>query len=338
MKKIALFAMLAGIVAVSCNKNMDIQPSQPENPQEKYEVIVGVSNVDLVITETRADLTATNAEKKVDDAYVLVYNSNGNLVDYKSWSGSSVKFALEAGTYKFFAIINTGLTSMPANLSALNAFKATLKADLSGFTMFGSTEKTIATGTEKFSISAKRLAAKVVFNDLKVNFSSSSLQAAGMTLNAVYLINAAGDLTFGSYLNSSFTGTSLWYNQLKYAKGDCDSYLYAGGLNLSAAHGSTKNVNKTFYVYPNGTASDAHGGSWSARKTRLVLEATVDGSKCYYPFTFDTLEPNKVYNVKTITVTRKGVANPDDVWNDNEVSGDVTIDDWTNGGDYSEEM
>lgn len=338
MKRLFLLCAVAGIAAVSCNKDMDIQPSQQDAPKEKLEVLVGLSNVDLTITETRADLTATSAEKKVDDAYVLVYNASGNLVDYKAWSGSSVKFALEAGNYKFFAIINTGATSMPATVTALNALKGTLKADLSGFTMLGSTEKTIATGTEKFSISAKRLASKVVFKDLKVNFSSTSLQAAGMTLNAVYLINAAGEMTFASMLGGNLAAPGLWYNQLKYAQNDCDSYLYAGGLNLSAAHGSTKNVNKTFYAYPNGTASDAHGGSWSARKTRLVLEATVDGSKCYYPFTFDTLEPNKIYTVNSITVTRKGVANPDDVWNDNEVSGDLTIDDWTNGGEFSEEM
>lgn len=337
MKRLFLLCAVVGIAAVSCNKEMDIQPDSQDVPKEKFEVLVGLSNVDLTITETRADLAATSAEKKVDDAYVLVYNASGNLVDYKAWSGSSVKFTLEAGNYKFFAIINTGETSMPATMTALNALKGTLEADLSGFTMLGSTEKTIATGTEKFSISAKRLASKVVFKDLKVNFSSSSLQEVGMTLNAVYLINAAGEMTFASALGN-FAAPGLWYNQLKYAKNDCDSYLYAGNLNLFVDHGSTENVNKTFYVYPNGTASDTHGGNWSERKTRLVLEATVDGSKCYYPFTFDTLESNKIYTVNTITVTRKGVANPDDVWNDNEVSGDLTIDDWTNGGEFSEEM
>ena len=336
MKRLFLLFAVAGVAAVSCNKDMDIQPSQ-NAPLEKCEVIVGLSNVDLSITETKADLSATTAEKKVDDAYVLVYNSSNSLVDYKAWSGSSVKFALEPGSYKFYAVINSGMTSMPSTVSALNSMKATLKADLSGFTMLGKTDKTITTGTEKVSITVKRLTAKVIFNDLKVNFSSSSLQSVGMTLDAVYLINAAGDMTYAGYFGSE-SGTSVWYNQMKYVSGDCNSYLYAGNLNVSAAHGSTKSVNKTFYVYPNAVANDAHGGSWSARKTRLVLEATVEGTKCYYPFTFDILEANKIYTVNSITVTRKGVANPDDVWNDNEVSGDITIDDWTNGGDYSDEM
>lgn len=337
MKKFFSILALAGAVLVSCNKEMN--PQQPGvNPGEKLEVIVGLSNVDLTVTETKADLTASAAEKKVDDAYVLVYGSNGNLVDYKAWSGSSVKFALEAGTYKFYAIINTGATSMPATVSALNALNGTLKADLSGFTMLGYTEKSIATGNETFSITAKRLATKVVFENLVVNFSSSSLQAAGMTVNAVYLTNAVGEMSFASYLGGSFSAPSLWYNKMKYESGDCNAYLYAGNLNLQAAHGSTKALNKTFYTYPNETASDVHNGTWGARKTRLVIEATVNGSKCYYPFTFDTLESNKVYTVKSITVTRKGVTNPDDVWNSDEVSGNVTVDDWTNGGEYTEEM
>lgn len=335
MKRLFLLLAFTGVVAASCNK--DIQPERNDSQPEKLQVIVGLSNVELSIAESKADLAATNEEKKVNDAYVLVYGSDEKLVDYKAWSGTSVKFALEAGVYKFFALVNTGIVEMPANITLLNQMTGTLKGDMDGFTMLGYTEKEIATGNEKFSITAKRLAAKVVFNDLKVNFSSSSLQSAGMTLDAVYLINAAGEMTFAANLGA-LGSPSLWYNKLEYVNGECDAFLYAGNLALSAEHGSTKTVNKVFYAYPNETASDAHGGEWSARKTRLVLEATVEGGKCYYPFTFDTLESNKIYTVNSITVTRKGVANPDDVWNDNEASGDLVISDWVNGGEFAEEM
>lgn len=330
-----IFLALFGILALSCMKD-DV--AQNPEMQKTYDVVVGLSNVDLEVSQTRSDVAATDAERKVDDAYVIVYTSSGTLVDYKAWSGTSVKFALEAGTYHFYAVINSGMTSAPASLSELKALKGNLKDDISGFTMLGHTEKVISTGNEKFSITAYRLASKVVFQDLKVNFSATGLQAQPLVLNAVYLINVPGDLSYEAYFSGSAYTPSLWYNQMKYISGDCNTYLYAGSLGISVAHGNTVNVNRTFYAYPNGTASDAHNGTFSARKTRLILETQVDGGICYYPFTFDQLESNKVYTVKSLTVTRKGVSTPDDVWNSGEVSGDLVIGDWTEGGDYSEEL
>lgn len=336
MKKIFTVFAFAGILSAACTKEAGPATEPDVVPAQKYEVTVGLSNVDLQITESKASTAATEAEKKVDDAYIIVYASDGTLVDYRTWSGASVKFALEAGTYQFYAAVNTGMQNVPESLAAFKALTGSLKDDLSGFTMLGYTEKVISVGNETFSITAKRLASKIVLENVKVNFSAVSLQDEKMTVNAVYLINVAGDLSFESNLAGTVYSPTLWYNQTKYVSGDCDSYLYAGSIGTQVAHGATAPVEKTFYAYPNGTASDAHGGTFGPRKTRLVIEATIEGETCYYPFTFEQLESNKIYTITSITVTRRGVDDPDEVWSSDEVSGNLTIDDWTNGGEYSE--
>lgn len=338
MKKFFTILAFAGILSASCNKEAGPVAEPDVRPAQKYEVLVGLSNVDLMITESKASTAATETEKRVDDAYIIVYATDGTLVDYKAWSGSSVKFALEAGTYQFYAAVNTGMDAAPASLTDFRALVGTLKDDLSGFTMVGWTEKEVSVGNETFSITARRLASKIVIEDLKVNFSAVSLQSEEVTVNAVYLINVPGDLSFGAYLAGTAYSPTLWYNQMKYVSGDCDNCLFAGSLGVKVGHGETAVLDKVFYSYPNGTASDVHNGTFSSRKTRLVVECTILGDTCYYPFTFEQLESNKIYTITSLTLTRRGVESPDEVWNADEVSGNLTIDDWTNGGEYSESL
>lgn len=328
------------LFAISCNKNLDQEVSVPATSDAQlYEVSVTV-DPNCVEPNVKSDINPSASEKSYTNAYILAYNkTTGALVDYKAWSGSSVKFSLDKGTYTFYAVLNYGsdVTSAASSINNLLNLKATLKKDLNGFEMIGHSDITVP-ATDPCSITVKRVTAKVVMQNVKINFESQVLASSTFILKNVFIINAVGDDSFANADNGTAYTPTVWYNQLKYVSGDCNNYLYAGGINKTIAQGATYGVNKTFYVYPNATETDKHNGSFSARKTRIILEATINGETCYYPLTFASIGANKVYTVKSITITRKGIANPDDVWDDGSGTGSVIIGDWTEGGEYDETL
>ena len=79
---------------------------------------------------------------------------------------------------------------------------------------------------------------------------------------------------------------------------------------IKLPYSSTWTADKYFYCYPNPTETDSSEETWSARRTRLVLEATLGGEVMYYPVTLPVIEPNSSYEV-TVKITRRGSPSPD---------------------------
>lgn len=337
MKRTLLMAAAVISALASCNR----ENSAVNIPDEKFNVEVSLMGVDLSVSTKASDVTPTATESAYRTASILVYDkATGVLESYKDWSGSSVSFTLNKGTKLFYGVVNGGsdIAAKSGTVKDLLSNTASLKSDLGGFLMIGCQEVTVS-GKSSFTISVKRAAAKFVFKDVKLNFDSPALSSQNFTIVGVLVINAAGDISYDAVQNSLATyQPSLWYNKRKLEQSDCDRYLYAGGINKTVADGTVASVGKTLYAYPNFTVTDTHDASWSPRKTRVCLECTIGGETVYYPVTLATVEPNHIYTINSLTVTKKGISDPDGEWDDAGATGSITIADWTDGGSYDETL
>lgn len=338
MKKTLLVAAAMILALAACKKE---EPVQTAREEEQYDVEVSLLGADMSIMTKASDVTPTASESAYKTACILVYDKvTGNLESYKDWSGSSVSFTLNKGTKLFYGVVNAGsdIASRAGTVTALLSNTATLKSDLGGFFMIGCQEVEVA-GKSSFTITVKRAAAKFVYKDVKLAFDSPALAAQSFTIMGVLVINAPGDISYNAVQNGLNTyAPTVWYNQRKYASSDCNSYLYVGGINKTAANGSTSSISKVLYSYPNYTSTDSHAATWSARKTRVCLECKIGSETVYYPVTLATVEPNHVYTINSLTVTKKGISDPDGEWDDAGATGSITIADWTDGGSYDETL
>ena len=122
------------------------------------------------------------------------------------------------------------------------------------------------------------------------------------------------------------------------------------GLNAVLYDSDSHDVVHTFYAFPTGTTDDHFGGSsFSARRTRLIVECEYNGSTCYYPITLPGLNPdssrgvlerNKVYTITNLTLTRPGSPDPDtpgdQVSSIQTCTFNITVQPWINGQTYTE--
>lgn len=186
------------------------------------------------------------------------------------------------------------------------------------------------------------LACKVIIDKIERNFYDPDLAQVPMHINKIYLSNVAADCNF------ECTGTPEdWYNK----KGVIDQnddivcYLFANP-GYALAQGASYNQSHTFYTFPNPITSDTYAGNgWSPRRTRLVVECSLNGEPCYYPITLPNvanavLARNTVYHISKLTLRRPGSPDPDnpggsmDPYMDYQF--EVIVNDWLGGESYTE--
>ena len=210
--------------------------------------------------------------------------------------------------------------------------------------MAGSTTCTVSSTTTA-SISVRRLVARIALQ--KVNNSLPSSYGA-ITINNVTLINVVGNQN----LNGS-ASISTWYNKMGRKDGaTASSQIIDGSTNAASCPTLTfKSVGSSvtnggsltpstpylFYTYPNNTTTDATGWteSFTARKTRLVVTATISGTKYYYPIVIDAPARNTAYTVE-LTITGLGSTDPDKPVVKGSINASVSVQGWSAGAVYEE--
>jgi hypothetical protein len=211
--------------------------------------------------------------------------------------------------------------------------------------MAGSTTCTVSSSTTTAIITVNRFVSRValakVTNSLPDSYGS-------LTVNNVTLTNVVG--------NQNLAGAatpSTWYNKMGRKDGatassqiiDGSSYLAScptltfKSISSSVANGSslTPSTPYLLYCYPNSTTTDATGwaSSFTARKTRLVVTATISGTKYYYPVVIDTPQRNTAYTVE-LTITGLGSTDPDKPVQKGTISAIVSVQGWASGAVYEE--
>ena len=309
MKK-SIFAFAAALAAlVACNKN-DVAPMQPQNQEtlEPCELTVGICGA-----MTRATTVTADNEAKVNNLQVFVFRGD-DLDAYASVDNAQeLTLSCTAGERVVYALVNAPDYSAVPGKAALLAKVSELSANsLANFEMVGSKSVTLPQ-SEKVSIDVNRIASRVVLKKITRNFTSEALQALNFKVDAIYLINVAGNTSY-----DLSAAPAKWYNVAE-NKNELASLLYDAPASL-IANGQSYSTAHTFYAYPNDLAVNT---------TRLVIETTLGETKYYYPINLPEMAANKSYEIEEVKITRPGSDNPDEPVSFADATFSINVIDWT---------
>ena len=310
MKK-SIFAFAAAFAAlVACNKN-EATPMMPQNQPETLEpceLTVGICGA-----MTRATAVTTENEAMVNDLQVFVFR--GNDLDAYATVDNAKELTLSctAGEREVYALVNAPDYSAVPDKAALLAKVSELSANsLTNFEMVGSKSVTLPQAST-VAIDVKRIASRVVLKKITRSFTSEALQALDFTVDAIYLINVAGNTSY-----DLTKAPATWYNVAK-NNNELASLLYDAPAS-AIVNGQSYTPVHTFYGYPN---------DLSVNTTRLVIETTLGSTKYYYPINLPAMESNKSYEIEEVKITRPGSDNPDEPVSFADASFSVNVIDWT---------
>lgn len=331
MKKFLVIPFVAAaFMAVACD-NAKLESDG------MVDLSVGLEGFNLTTKVTDASISA---EKTVNNLQVFIFDSHGARENYGKATASTVKIGCAAGVKNIYAVVNAPDLSSIDKAADLEA-AATLLTDnaKNSLVMFGSLKnEEIKSSDNSKTVHVQRMAAKIVLEKITRDFSDESLGAKPMTIDAIYLTDVVKNARFGQ------NETNIeWMNKLEYVSNDDNSLLRdLVGQNIAqgGSYPSGSAVH-TFYAYPNSATAQpgkADALPWSPRHTMLVIEATLDGSKTYYPVYLPVLESNHVYTITGFTVTKRGSEHPWEVVETSDISYSVEVDEWENGGSWAEEI
>lgn len=318
--KLYLVAMAAAVLA-ACD---EVRPV--ENVESTEMITLGVNIPDPV-----TKVSGNYDDAAVASLQVLVFDrASGMLEGYGRSSSRTLTLNCVPGSKNIVALANAPDMS---TISSYSAFTSTVSRltdnQANALVMEGSYAATLSKSTD-ITMPISRIASKVELTQIANRMALEYLKDKEFALTAVYLINAAGDKT---YLSTTASPTT-WYNKMAYETGT-PSLLYdsLGGKLLD--EGKTYLTPHYFYCYPNPTNNDANGGEWSARHTRLVVEAKLDGQTYYYAATLPKMVQNTVYKV-SLTVTRPGSTSPDEPLDIESGVFSISVVDWRTGQSIDE--
>ena len=309
MKK-SIFAFAAALAAlVACNKN-EATPMQPQNQESLVpcELTVGICGA-----MTKATAVSADNEAKVNNLQVFVFRGD-DLDAYASVDNAQeLTISCTAGDRVVYALVNAPDYSAVPGKAALLAKVSELSANsLTNFEMVGSKSVTLPQ-SEKVSIDVNRIASRVVLKKITRSFTSEALQALNFKVDAIYLINVAGNTSY-----DLSAAPAKWYNVAE-NKNELASLLYDAPASL-ITNGQSYSTAHTFYAYPNDLATNT---------TRLVIETTLGETKYYYPINLPEMAANKSYEIEEVKITRPGSDNPDEPVSFADATFSINVIDWT---------
>ncbi|MCF0177726.1 MAG: hypothetical protein HUJ90_03790 [Bacteroidales bacterium] len=334
------FSIAAGAaMLVACNQ-VNINEGQVKDSEVgKYDLTVKFDNQAL----TRIAYDA--ADNVISNAQILVYDDLGHLESSAqvtvspSATSTTAKLSVSSGEKEIYVVANASqdyLQTQSADellQSATSLSDNTINGD---FIMVGS-ESAIVPAVTEVHINLSRIAAKIELLDISVNF-GPALAGKVLTIDRVYVQNAA--------VNSTLSGSKTlvetdFVNQRKFVSSDFDSYLNTAYSenNTIADQATSDNFKAKYYVYPNNTETDSRTLApepFTPRYTRLVVEATLNNVKTYYPITIPNIEANKYYRVSALTVTGYGVDDPEKEVSRNDLNLTIEVTDWIEGSSITE--
>lgn len=318
----------------SCKKQLSDEGEQFETPQIASVTFSFASDQTKLTTETNQ--SQDNTIKTLDIFAFKVVDGQSTkdykLESYKHYTSSeltdinSIPFTTTTGKKRFCVIANAhdlvfkGITTF----SEFCELTTTLtKEQLNNFTMYAQAEKDVAV-TDAITVSLQRFLAKVEVKSIKTKFTGGPYEDMKLSGCKLYLLNVHGAKLIN---NGASPATQVILNEGQYKAADASSTAQAGLIydEISSEIGETAYSTKHyFYAYSNETdvVSDC---------TKLLLEATLDGVKYYYPILINQadygyssgtkgISRNRFYSY-SIVISRPGSLEP----NEPLVPGSLTV-------------
>ena len=292
--------VLAALILAACNS--EIVEDHSDYDEYWYDLTVGLPDSRTKVSEKNSPGTPD----AINTLQVFVFDEGGILEASDMTESESVVLTCKTGPKKVVSLVNAPEMTDVTTYSALCSASSFLEDNtIDSMVMSGETEVNL-TATSSVTIPVSRLAAKVVLRQVMNNFRFKSDQDAEFLVTHVYLLNVGAER---GYLSAATP--KQWYNMMELDTFDSPAFTYEQlSSPVKLPYSSTWTADKYFYCYPNPTETDSSDETWSARRTRLVLEATLDGEVMYYPVTLPVIEPNSSYEV-TVKITRRGSPSPD---------------------------
>ena len=334
MRKLLLSTLLLSLTLASCDIVEFKAPADSGKNVQWGQVSFSLAGNAL---ETRS--TSQAAESAVTSLQILVYNASGNLVAYASANSGTVSATVPLGIsgHSVYAVTNVSDDlsgcSTPSTLTSKMSYLKDNSA--AGLQMIGSKDNLTFTSASTVNIEVRRFAAKVEIDEITSAFTAAAYRAQEFVVTGIYLINVNGSCPY-----SQVPAAGTWYNKMQYESGECNALIadkFSSSVRIQTSSGQVTpyTTKHYFYCYANPTTTDAHRGSWSPRRTRLVVETKLGTHVYYYPIdivgTGNILNLNHSYTVTKLTITGPGAEHPDDPLDNGTVNFTVTVKDWETG-------
>jgi len=370
MRKKLLFAI--GVILASCQQ---ITPSAWEQNPESASTETLLVNLVLPAGPSTKVLASEAKETAVNSLQIFIFKAvsetdhSKNVRETDKWDASG-NTALTLSTYTgdkiIWALVNAPRQSF-SNEAELLAHHSMLEENsATGLVMTGSATKKVVENNTHSSvgditsvpITVSHLGARLSIQNVKVDFSNTSLEGCYLDIKEVYVLNAVNNVCLDgkSRTKEELKSSANWYNLEAWSGSiptTAQSLLGDRG-NLKITLGPTtgeKELNRCFYVYPNASTSndDNTDATASARLTRIILHGYIRGEagrklgdnikhaeESYYCFdipktsTNATLERNHSYDIQDITITMAGGPSdaPEDRPKFGKVKATITVSDW----------
>lgn len=323
MKIRFIYAAAAVTVLAACSKTyVEEQPLHDANPVKlTVDVTSGVTKV-----------TGELMDDQIKSLQLFSFGTNDLLDGYSTVSGSSEISVEVPPSFKLVHI----LANAPALTDVKNYkdFKSRVSYlennSPDAMIMEGWISADLRNGDVTLSIPVKRFASRISLISVRNKMELEYYQTVDIKVTKAYLINVAGDMEFTGAFKETIPAPTVWFN--KRQDSDELSLLTRSDINASIGYEESYTTPHRLYCYSNPTETDSSEENWSARHTRLVVEAEIEGYTYYYPVTLPVLKQNTDYQV-TLTITRTGSTHPDVPYYTNAADVTVTVVDWQDGSD-----
>lgn len=321
--KRTLFLFLTATALTACAQHS--LPSLPAAEDSKSAVLtVNIAGM----PESKANSTVWT-DDQVSTATVFVFNSDGSYDNQATATGPSVSVRCTQGVNKqVYVVANKSIGTSVTSIADLHGISTSLTDFTpSHFTMTGykTGVEAKATGNAPIEIDVVRYASKITLDKITHSLTETGWKDMDFYVKGIYLINAPGG--DWNLFEENYT-PSVWYNQCAWSSSVADDWLYES-LNQRIIKNGSYPLRHTFYCLPNPTTSDSHGGTWSPRKTRLVIEALIGTRTFYYPITLGSLARNTHYAISNLNITRLGSSDPDYPVSEAQMTFTLNVKDWT---------
>lgn len=334
MTKSKILMLAAALGFAACD------PAVPE----KTTVDSGECNlvVNCSFGATKAVGQTQTAENKINNLSVFVFRTDtGHKLDASAYSDSG------EATLQLRCTIGEKMVYVLANSASDYTYQIRCEADLlalsssltdnglSNLFMMGTTTQSLSGASCTLTVPVARLVSSVRLEKISNMMEANGYRAAGLfTVNAVYLTNVVGTWALDGSTNPRTLGEAGWLARLeKQVQGlICDN-----GVDRVVDYGQELNELHTFYAFPN-NCELKEDAAWSQRSTMLVVEATLDGVKYYYPVAVGPLEANKQYVINNFIIRRPGSNHPWEVVHKTDVTVQIEVIPWSEPRNVNEDI
>lgn len=310
--------------------------------------------VDFTSSFTKATGQTVAMEDAINNVTLFVFRTEGGVkLDASTYavvspaatqagSGTpySVSLKCTVGSRKVYVLVNmpediTGSVTDEEDLLARSSLLT--ENGTSNFFMMGSATASLSGPECTVRVPVSRKVASVRIDRITNLMEAKAYQKDGLfVVNRIYLTNVVGLLKYDGSTLPSALAADYWLARLE---AQDSPLIYDGSVNTTVNYGAERAyaTSHSFYAYPNDCAV-GEGGTWSPRSTMLVVEATLDGVKYYYPVAVGPLESNRQYVITDFIIRRPGSESPWDTVHKSEASVQIEVLPWGTPVMTSEEI